>query len=437
MLQQITILPELEAYLPALASEEATLLEQSLLKDGCQEPLEVWSHEGKTILIDGHNRFRICTQHSLSYQIREKSFEDMDDVKEYMMNKQLARRNLTDAQRTYFLGTLYEQRKKKLKKLENLTPFQNNPELLEKFVSSELTERDNMSLSGNDLEKSESTAEKLAQEQGVSDKTVKRAAEFKEGLDEIIESLETEEEKQEVKKALLGETVKVPKSAVSDFSKISSEEDKKALAKEIAKAVDNKEKGAVKTAFDKVKNASKGKKEEKDDMQGLTKSSTIKALKNESPKLDDKAYKEVPLKLTPLQVTRNQVLDRHFGLKLEELQVVLSLIDIFRELYQKPFFSETTTIVKSFLEILPQLEKRQTEQPDVFKYTKISFQEMAKNKELAVRWLQVFSYIADGEMGDMEQEEFAKFVHGVYNLTVDPDSNYLKVRLDKILKALD
>lgn len=51
---------------------------------------------------------------------------------------------------------------KKLKKLKNLTPFRNNPDLLKNHDSEKLTERENFSPSGNELENSEKTAQKLA-----------------------------------------------------------------------------------------------------------------------------------------------------------------------------------------------------------------------------------------------------------------------------------
>lgn len=120
---EITILPELENLLPELSEKEKYNLEELLLANGCEEPLDIWQHDGKNILIDGHNRYALCQKNNISFQTRLKHFESIEDVKEYMMQKQLARRNLTDMQKTYFIGVLYEERKKKLKNLDNLTLF--------------------------------------------------------------------------------------------------------------------------------------------------------------------------------------------------------------------------------------------------------------------------------------------------------------------------
>jgi len=83
--------------IPPLTSDEYEELETDILKRGCEQPLDVW--EGKDIIIDGHNRYNICTKHKIEFGIREMPFDNKRDVLEYMITKQLARRNLTPAQR--------------------------------------------------------------------------------------------------------------------------------------------------------------------------------------------------------------------------------------------------------------------------------------------------------------------------------------------------
>lgn len=86
---------EFRDLIPPLTAEEYSGLEESILREGCRDALVVW---GETI-VDGHNRYEICTKHNLPYQIVQKEFEDRDSVKLWMMRNQLSRRNLSDFQR--------------------------------------------------------------------------------------------------------------------------------------------------------------------------------------------------------------------------------------------------------------------------------------------------------------------------------------------------
>jgi hypothetical protein len=60
--------------------------------DGCRDPLLTWNG----ILIDGHNRYEICTKHGLPFSILEKDFTDSGAAKIWMIDNQNGRRNLTD-----------------------------------------------------------------------------------------------------------------------------------------------------------------------------------------------------------------------------------------------------------------------------------------------------------------------------------------------------
>jgi hypothetical protein len=52
------------------------------------------------ILIDGHNRYEICTKHGLAFSVVEKEFASESNVKEWMINNQFGRRNLSNYQRS-------------------------------------------------------------------------------------------------------------------------------------------------------------------------------------------------------------------------------------------------------------------------------------------------------------------------------------------------
>ena len=86
---------EFSRLIPSLTEEEYAGLEASILKDGCRDALIVWGE----VLIDGHNRYRICTEHKVPYETRQMEFENRDEVLLWIMRNQLSRRNLSDFQR--------------------------------------------------------------------------------------------------------------------------------------------------------------------------------------------------------------------------------------------------------------------------------------------------------------------------------------------------
>lgn len=91
----IVIDSEFKALIPPLQAEEFSQLEANILADGCRDPLVVW---GET-LIDGHNRYEICTRLGLAFEFVSKEFASRDDVTEWIIKNQFGRRNLSDYQR--------------------------------------------------------------------------------------------------------------------------------------------------------------------------------------------------------------------------------------------------------------------------------------------------------------------------------------------------
>ena len=69
-----TVLPEMAELLPPLTGEQLAALEADILKNGCYSPVIV---NEDMVVIDGHNRQRLCEQHGLPYQMAVFSFESM------------------------------------------------------------------------------------------------------------------------------------------------------------------------------------------------------------------------------------------------------------------------------------------------------------------------------------------------------------------------
>jgi N6-adenosine-specific RNA methylase IME4 len=88
----IIINEELKSLLPPLSQEEYKTLEQNIIDYGCRNPLLTWNN----ILVDGHNRYEICTKHNISFNTDIIDSDSIDDVKIWVIDNQKGRRNLTD-----------------------------------------------------------------------------------------------------------------------------------------------------------------------------------------------------------------------------------------------------------------------------------------------------------------------------------------------------
>jgi len=92
---------EFKSLIPTLTAEEYQGLEQSIIVEGCRDALVTW----QDTLIDGHNRYEICSKNSIPFKTIEKVFDSRDDVMLWIIDNQLSRRNLPE-------WTQYQLRKK-------------------------------------------------------------------------------------------------------------------------------------------------------------------------------------------------------------------------------------------------------------------------------------------------------------------------------------
>ena len=60
------------------------------------------------ILIDGHNRYDICTRHGIPFSTVDKEFGSREDVLIWIITTQVSRRNLTPMQLSYYRGIHYK-----------------------------------------------------------------------------------------------------------------------------------------------------------------------------------------------------------------------------------------------------------------------------------------------------------------------------------------
>ncbi len=179
--QHITILEELRSFIPPLLPQELEQLRTNLLKDGCKDPLLVWettqnivgisdTPEAAYVLVDGHNRYQLCTELGLNFNVQLLAFDRIEQVKEYMIDLQLGRRNLNPQQASYLRGLRYQNEKQN--------------------VGNNFNKENDASNGQNDhLVEETTTAQKLAEEFKVSEKTIRRDAAFAAGLEKLAPQL--------------------------------------------------------------------------------------------------------------------------------------------------------------------------------------------------------------------------------------------------------
>lgn len=159
---QLRIDPEFESRIPPLTDDEFQQLEENILADGVIiSPIVVW--EG--VVIDGHNRFRIVENHPhISFTTCERQFENRHEALAWICKNQLGRRNLTFQQKKYLIGKQYDSEKASHggdRKSEEVKSSGQKAHLIA----------------------DKKTAERIAEENGINEKTVRRAAQYSRAVD--------------------------------------------------------------------------------------------------------------------------------------------------------------------------------------------------------------------------------------------------------------
>ncbi|MCL2662404.1 MAG: HTH domain-containing protein [Oscillospiraceae bacterium] len=159
-MQKIIIDEEFELYLPPLDSVTYGDLEQTMLTYGCRVPLTLWNG----ILIDGHNRYSIITKHGLPFETTSMEFESRDHVLDWMIENQVAQRNLTPLQLSFFRGVRYNTNKRIVTNKQGIN--QHNV----------------VDAQNGHQPRNPSTAERLAQQYNVSRNTIRRDAQVADAI---------------------------------------------------------------------------------------------------------------------------------------------------------------------------------------------------------------------------------------------------------------
>lgn len=108
---ELIIDEEFASLIPPLTHDEFSGLEQSIIAEGCREAIIVWNG----VIVDGHNRYRICRAHKIPYRTERRIFASRDEAILWMLRNQLSRRNLNDFQRVEMVRKCEEAVKAKAK----------------------------------------------------------------------------------------------------------------------------------------------------------------------------------------------------------------------------------------------------------------------------------------------------------------------------------
>jgi hypothetical protein len=168
--------------IPDLSQEESDQLEKNVLRDGCIDPIVIWA--GHNIILDGHNRYRICNKNGIEFKTYPMDFASREDAVNWIIDNQLGRRNLTELQISYLIGKRYNTEKKAAHRPEK-----------------------------GDQDDHVRTSERIAQESKIGPATVRRDAKFAAAVDRIKEDVG-----EDFGKKLLSKEIKLPKNDINKLA---------------------------------------------------------------------------------------------------------------------------------------------------------------------------------------------------------------------------
>jgi hypothetical protein len=218
-MKQYTIDSRLEAVCLPLSKDEYDLLESQIKRDGVLDAVKVWDRDGELVLLDGHNRLKICKDNKLP--IPESTTVEIDSIDEaviWICDNQKGRRNVaTPKQQEYISGKRYEAQR-------NIDKFKGNQYTKESGAAENQPDQ---------MDKTQHpTAFKQGLDEGIGQWKVRENARFAKGVDAVREI--SPEIADKILKPSPG-TPKLTKRDVIDILKIPTERKKEIVVGGIEK----------------------------------------------------------------------------------------------------------------------------------------------------------------------------------------------------------
>ena len=184
-----------------LKKSELLQLESNLISEGCKDPIVTWNG----FIVDGHNRYEICTKHNIPFNVVELDLDCREAVIAWICATQLGRHNISDEIRKFLIGMQYESEKVVAQK-RNIRG--SNP-----YSPIDTPTMENIHYNGGQI-----TAQRIADENHISQGTVQKYAKYTRALEEI-----GKKEPKLVPKILSGH-YKISHENVVELSRLSAEE---------------------------------------------------------------------------------------------------------------------------------------------------------------------------------------------------------------------
>lgn len=186
-----------------LKRKEYIQLESNIIADGCRDPIITWNG----LIVDGHNRYEICTRHNIPFTVKEMEFDCREAVIAWICANQLGRRNISEETRKFLIGMQYES--------EKVVSSKRNARGINQYTSEDDTDyivQQTYSPTGH------VTAQRIADENHISHGTVQKYAIYTRALEEI-----GKKEPKLVPKILSGQ-YKISHKNVVELSKLPAED---------------------------------------------------------------------------------------------------------------------------------------------------------------------------------------------------------------------
>jgi len=166
---KLNIDPKLKCLIGPLRRKEYLQLEENIIADGCLDPIRIWHGT----IIDGHNRYEICTKHQIPFSILEMEFDSREAVIIWICTNQLGRRNISEETRKYLIGIQYE--------AEKIINSEKNPYGINQHtqVANKIPQR------GRPFKGHHITAARIAEENHISSGTVQKYAAYARAVNTI------------------------------------------------------------------------------------------------------------------------------------------------------------------------------------------------------------------------------------------------------------
>ncbi len=200
----LRINPVFRDLIPPLSKEEYQTLEDNLRNEGCREPICVWNYT----ILDGHNRYEICTRLSIPFQIKKITlFSDAEAIA-WICANQLGRRNISEETRRFLIGKRYE--------AEKSISWQRNPSGVNQHSQQQDSAQRTVSVEEDlsDAVRANKTSVKLGQEYNLSRPTVIKYGQYARAI-EIISEVDPV-----ISEEILAGNIKLSQNSVIDLAKL-------------------------------------------------------------------------------------------------------------------------------------------------------------------------------------------------------------------------